>query len=241
MSRAPKVLFVAVLCGTLLLPSCQHEPPVAPEVVVDDDGGGGGPLPISEPCDTDTVYFAQSILPLLVSNCAGPGCHDAISHESGVRLYDYSNIMQQVDPGDPNNSDLLTDGIWETGDNAMPPSPNPSLTPAQQDLIVTWIQQGATNNSCTGGCDTSNVTFSGTIAPLVQNNCAGGSCHDANAPTGNINLTTYAGVAQIANNGSLAGAIQHQAPYTSMPPGLWLTQCQIDQVLIWVQDGSPNN
>ncbi len=199
------------------------------------------PLPISDPCDTDTVYFAQSVLPLIVSNCAGPGCHDAITHEEGVRLYDYAHIMEQVSPGNPNNSDLLTDGIWETGDNVMPPSPNTPLTPEQQELIVTWIQQGAQNNSCTGGCDTLNVTFSGTISPIVQNNCAGGSCHDASSPAANINLTTYAGVAQVANNGSLAGAIQHQSPYTSMPPGLWLTQCQIDQVLIWVQAGSPNN
>jgi hypothetical protein len=240
MSGATKTLFALLVGGSLLLPACQHEPPVIPEVV-DNGGGGGGPLPISEPCDSDTVYFAQSILPLIVSNCAGTGCHDAITHESGVRLYDYAHIMQEVSPGNPNNSNLLTDGIWQTGDNAMPPPPNPALTTAQEALIVIWIQQGAQNNSCTGGCDTSNVTFSGTIAPMVQTNCAGGSCHDASSPAANLNLTTYAGVAQIANNGSLAGSIQHQSPYVSMPPGLWLSQCQINQVLIWVQAGSPNN
>ncbi len=239
MSGATKAISVLLLVGTILFPSCQHEPPVAPEVV--DNGGGGGPLPISEPCDTETVYFAQSILPLLASNCAGPGCHDAITHENGVRLFDYANIMEEVDPGDPDNSDLLTNGVWETGDNAMPPSPNTPLTPAQQNLIVAWIQQGAQNNSCTGGCDTSNVTFSGTISPIVQMNCAGGSCHDASSPAANINLTTYAGVAQIANNGSLAGAVRHLSPYISMPPGRWLSQCQINQLLIWVQVGSPNN
>lgn len=241
MSGTTKGLLALLLGGLILLPSCKHEPPVIPVVVDDGGGGGGGPEPIVDPCDSDTVYFAQSILPLIVSNCAGTGCHDAITHEEGVRLYDYAHIMQQVSPGNPNNSDLLTDGIWQNGGDAMPPPPNPPLTQAQEDLIVTWIQQGAQNNSCTGGCDTSNVTFSGTISPIMQNNCAGGSCHDASSPAANINLTTYAGIAQIANNGSLAGTIQHQSPYVSMPPGLWLSQCQINQVLMWVQDGSPNN
>ena len=232
------LLTVFVLAST----GCKHEPDVAPEDLTPvDTGNGGGPLPGEDTCDSDTVYFEQDILPLIVSNCAGEGCHDAITHENGVRLYDYAHIMQQIVPFQPDNSDLLTDGIWETGNDQMPPAPNAPLTPDQVDLIVTWIQQGAQNNSCVGGCDTSNVTFSGTIQPLMAAKCAGGSCHDANSPAANINLTGYPGAQAVANNGSLAGAVQHQYPYASMPPGQWLTQCEIDQILMWIADGAPNN
>jgi len=238
--RSPFALLCAVFLASLVTVGCKHEPVMPPEVPVDDNGGGG-PLPIGPPCNDDTVYFQQDILPLIVSNCAGQGCHDAITHEDGVRLYSYETIVQQVEPGDPGNSDLLERGILETGQDRMPPEPNAPLTQAQVDLIITWIQQGALNNSCAGGCDTTNVTFSGTIQPLVASKCAGGSCHDANSPAANINLTSYPGVQAIANNGSMAGAVQHQAPYASMPPGQWLTQCEIEQILIWIADGAPNN
>lgn len=242
--NGPVVKAALLLLSAFVLVStgCKHEPDVAPEDPVPvDTGNGGGPQPVVDPCDSDTVYFEQDILPLIVSNCAGEGCHDAITHEEGVRLYDYAHIMQQVVPFQPNNSDLLTDGIWETGNNQMPPDPNAPLTPEQVELIVTWIQQGAQNNSCVGGCDTSNVTFSGTIMPLMAAKCAGGSCHDASSPAANINLTGYPGAQAVANNGSLAGAVQHQDPYASMPPGQWLSQCEIDQILMWIADGAPNN
>jgi Planctomycete cytochrome C len=228
----------------MVVASCRHEPLVEP---ADEGNGGGadttGPAPYAQ-CDPDTIYFEQDILPLLISNCTGvgsgnAGCHNAENHESGVELWSYGTIMDEVTPGDPSDSDLLTDGIWETGNNQMPP--NGPLSQSNIDLIVTWIQQGAPNNSCVGGCDTTNVTYSGTIQPILQSNCSGSSCHDANDPAGNINLTNHAGAAAVANNGHLAGAIQHAYGYTAMPPNLWLSQCDIDKILIWVQDGAPNN
>ena len=81
-----------------------------------------------DPCDPDPVYFQNTVLPLLVSYCAGTGCHDAITQEGGVSLYDHAHIMQQVSPGDPSNSDLRYKGINGTGSDAMPPSFQPQLT-----------------------------------------------------------------------------------------------------------------
>ncbi len=244
---APSQWMVLLAIGTTIgFGACKHEPPDAPSNWDDGSGGyswvpppdtaGGGVV-----CDPDTMYFEQAVLPLLVSYCATSGCHDAITHEEGVRLYDYGHIMQLVTPGNPNQSDLMTDGIWENGDDQMPPSDQPQLTQAQINTIVTWINQGAQNNSCVpSACDTVNVTFSGTIALTLNTFCTG--CHGGSSPDGNIDLTTYAGVLPSVNNGALAGSIQHQSSYASMPPvGSGLSACRIQQVLNWIEQGAPNN
>ncbi|HRH38903.1 MAG TPA: hypothetical protein PK760_11185 [Flavobacteriales bacterium] len=226
--------------------ACRHEPPDAPQ----DQGTGGGGYSWTPPpdtmsagvvCDPDTVYFEQAVLPLLVNYCATAGCHDAITHEEGVRLYDYAHIMQQVTAGHPNQSDLMTDGIWETGNDQMPPSDQPQMTQAQINTITTWINQGAQNNSCVpSACDTTNVTFSGTIAPIMSTFCTG--CHGGSSPDGNINLTSHAGVVAVANDGRLMGSVRHQATFSSMPPvGGGLSACRIAQLQKWVNEGAQNN
>lgn len=240
--------FAAFACLVILFTACRHEPDVMPDepFVFTDTGvvDTSGPAAYIDPCDPDTIYFVQQVLPLIISNCTGvgsgsAGCHNLEHHAEGVRLFDYLHIMQQVTPGNPNQSDLLTDGIWQNGEDEMPPDgPMPD---SLVQLIVTWIQQGAHNNSCVGGCDTSNVTYNSTIRPLFLSKCAGGSCHDAASPAGSIDLTTYADAFSTANDGSLAGAIQHESGFSAMPPSQWLSQCEIDQVLIWIQDGAPNN
>lgn len=240
----PTALGAAILLAALLIgnQSCKHEPPVLPEIVFNGGGGGGGTGGTDtinlDPCDPDTVYFQNTILPLLISYCAGEGCHDAITHEEGVRLYDYSHIMQQVTPGNPGNSDLWTDGITEGGDDAMPPPGEPQLTSEQEQLIYTWIMQGALNNSCTE-CDTTEITFSGNILPLFAGHCNG--CHSGSSPDGGLDLTSWAVGNTIALDGRLAGAVQHDPNYTAMPPSGNLSACQIDQILMWIADGAPNN
>lgn len=234
-------LALVLLTGGLMLPGCKHEPPLPPELVDDGGGNGGGDTTTvnPDPCDPDTVYFQNTVLPLLVSYCAGAGCHDAISHEEGVRLYDYAHIMQQVSPGNPNNSDLWSNGINETGGDAMPPWNSPQMTAAQEQAIYTWIMQGAQNNECTG-CDTTNVTYNGTIKPLFQSKCNG--CHSGSSPDGNLDLSQYSVSNTIALDGRLAGSVQHLTSYSAMPPsGGMLPNCEIDQILIWIQDGAPNN
>lgn len=238
---------VFLLGGLVLVEACKHEPLVTPEdnTGSTDTGYAWVPPPDTMPpavvCDPDSVFFEQTVQPLLASYCATEGCHDAITHEEGVRLYDYAHVMQQVQAGNPNNSDLLTDGIWENGNDQMPPNGEPQLTQDQIDLIVTWIQQGAQNNSCVPStCDTTNVTFSGTIAPTLNTFCTG--CHGGSSPDGGINLTSYAGVVPVVNDGTLAGAIQHSYGFSSMPPvGSGLSDCRINQVLDWIQMGAPNN
>ena len=192
-----------------------------------------------DPCDPDSVYFQNTVLPLLISYCAGTGCHDAITHEEGVRLYDYAHIMQQVTPGNPGNSDLWDNGIAETGGDAMPPPGEPQLTPAQEQAIYDWIMQGAQNNSCSE-CDTIDITYSANIQPLFAGHCNG--CHGGSSPDGGLDLTSWAVGNTIAMDGRLAGAVQHQSGYVAMPPGnASLQPCEIDQILTWIAGGALNN
>lgn len=245
--KVPLQLIAASLALFALAEACKHEP-----LIIPDDGIGSTetgynwvPPPDTMPpavvCDSDSVFFEQTIGPMLASYCATEGCHDAITHEEGVRLYDYAHVMQLVTPGQPNQSDLMTDGIWENGNDQMPPSDEPQLTQDQIQLVVTWIQQGAQNNSCVpSACDTTNVTFSGTIVPTLSTFCTG--CHGGSSPDGGIDLTTYAGVVPTVNDGTLAGAIQHQNGFEAMPPvGSGLSDCRIQQVLDWIAQGAPNN
>jgi hypothetical protein len=87
-------------------------------------------------------------------------------------------------------------------------------------------------------CDTSNVTFSGTIVPILKSNCY--SCHsNANAAFGgNIRLESIADV--ITNSTRLITAIK-QTGTKPMPPSGKLKSCSITQFEIWVRNGMLNN
>lgn len=219
-------------------PSCKHEPLVVPDDLAENGGGGGGGTDPVNPCDPNTVYFEQQILPLLISNCAVPGCHNVATDDNDeIQITSYASLMQ---------SGIVQDGdLWEAindddPDDIMPRPPQAPLSPDQITLIGQWIQQGAQNNSCLSACDTSNVTYSATIAPLVQSRCIG--CHSGGTPQGGLNFTSWQVLNTVAMDGRLAGAVQHQSPFASMPPtGPMLPQCQIDQFLIWINDGAPQN
>ena len=229
--------------------ACEHEPSV---IINGNNGGGNGngngnnSLP---PCDPDTVYFEQDILPLLVSNCTMSGCHNSASSADGINLSSYAAVMNSnvVNPGQAWNSDLVK-AITETDpDKIMPPPSMNALPSAQINLIKKWINQGALNLKCENGCDTVNVTYTATIKPLLQNSCTG--CHNASSAGGGYNLTNYAndasgnmGVQSSALNGSLSGSVNQNGSFSNMPKGgSKLPQCKLDQVRIWVDAGAPNN
>ena len=234
--RQTLALFLLVCTGLLLGTSCTHEPlnPIDPNPI--DTTGTGGRV-----CDPDTVYFQQDVLPLIVSSCAMSGCHDAASAQDGVVLTSYTSIMNtgDVKAGQPNNSELYEVLVETDPDKIMPPPPA-SLTAAQIQLIKTWIQQGAQNNSCESGCDTTAYTFSGTIRPMMQNFCVG--CHAGTTASAYVQLDSHAGVVAALSNNRLMGAVTHQTGYAAMPPsGNGLTDCQIRQLELWVAAGAPNN
>jgi len=95
--------------------------------------------------------------------------------------------------------------------------------------------------SVNSSCDTTNVSFSGTIVTILSNNCY--SCHSNNtaaANGNNIRLENHADV--VARSAAIAGSIKHTGPYIPMPKnGGKIKACYITQFDIWVRKGMLNN
>ncbi|MEZ4827729.1 MAG: hypothetical protein R3C61_15815 [Bacteroidia bacterium] len=241
---------IIVFSGLLsIFTACVHEP------ILPIGGGPGDSLDtVSNPvdtttqnihlCDPDTVYFERDILPILISNCAKSGCHDATTAKDGVMLTNYQSVVQtgEITPFSPGESDLYK-AITETDiEDIMPPLPNTALSADEIGLISKWISQGAKNLTCSDNsdCDTTNVTYSGMIQPLMDKYCTG--CHSGTDPSGSLALDTHSGVAAVALNGKLYGAVDHQTGFVAMPRGgNKLPACDIVKIKTWVDQGALNN
>lgn len=234
---------VTLLFVTGVIFSCKHHPDFL-DIPLNPGGGNNPPDTVvitnPNPCDPNVVYFQTTILPLLTSKCAQPDCHDQATQEDGVGLFDYNNVMEQVDPGDLNGSDLW-EMITETDpDDRMPPPPNAPLTQQERDLIRNWILQGAQNNTCTPDCNPDEFSFSVNLFPIVQLHCQG--CHSGSQPDGGISLTNYTQVKAVADNGLLMSALNGTNGSPLMPYNtLGLPDCYKSQFQTWVDAGAPNN
>lgn len=239
---------LAALIGFIIwLSACRHELPVTGHTGGGSDSTGSGTDTGSGPgsssgggCSADTVYFAQSVLPLLTSSCAQAGCHNGLTRGDAGQytLNTYAGIRQLVQPGNASRSRLIT--ITRSG--AMPPSGYTALSADQIAMLTTWINQGAANNSCTvGTCDTTGVTYSATVVPILQTNCTG--CHSGSAPAGGgVDLTAYANVSAQVSSGKLWGDISHATGFNAMPLGSsQLSACDLNKIHAWIRAGAPNN
>lgn len=95
--------------------------------------------------------------------------------------------------------------------------------------------------STNANCDTTTVTYSATIAPLMNASC--NSCHGGTAVAGaGIVLDTYAGVKTYAANGKLLNSILQNGTASAMPKGSSkLPDCSINKVRAWINRGMLNN
>ena len=254
MSISPRSIFgfmvVAVIISQLV--SCKHDPfmPDGPIIPIDTTDNPIDTMdnPIDTmgvPCDPDVVYYEYDIQPLLNSNCAFSGCHDAATAQDGVDLSSYERVIATADVRafDLEGSDLYEVITDSDPDKRMPPSPRPALSSAQINLISQWILSGAENLECDPNareCDTEDRSYLNHIRPILQNTCVG--CHSGSTPSGAINLSTYDGVRSVALNGRLIGAISHDPDYSAMPQGgAMLPECEILQIQAWIDAGAPNN
>ncbi len=90
-----------------------------------------------------------------------------------------------------------------------------------------------------GVCDTNNITYTLTIAPILNQQC--NSCHSGAAPSGNIDLSNYTNVKLFAEDGSLYGSVSHNPNWSQMPQGgNKLDDCTLLKVKTWIDKGSPN-
>lgn len=196
------------------------------------------PFPSQSPwlkCSPDTVYFQNSVLPLVINSCAKSGCHDASGSAHELILDNYSAILNLVTPREPLSSRLYTT-LFTFGENRMPP--NATLSANQEGLIYYWILQGAKNNRCETPCDSSHVTYDSAIVIIVQSWCT--SCHSGSNPAYGISLTSYDEVKSAVNNGRLMGAIRQEQGYYPMPKGSQLSPCDIALFQIWINKGMPH-
>ena len=94
-------------------------------------------------------------------------------------------------------------------------------------------------------CNTTNVTYSGSIKQIIDNNCY--SCHNNNNTSGGISLEGYANVAAASqipagSYGSLYGVITWDAGNSPMPKNAaQLDDCSIQKIKAWIDAGSPDN
>jgi mono/diheme cytochrome c family protein len=89
-------------------------------------------------------------------------------------------------------------------------------------------------------CDTAHVTYAGTIAPLLQQQCS--SCHGGSLPEAGFAVSSYAQVRAKAANGQLLGTVNHDPGFPAMPQGgAKLSDCDLTKLRQWVAAGAPNN
>lgn len=241
--RAKWTTVLVVLVGGLALQSgCVHQPELTDLVTNNDPNNNNNNDTGKSGCDPNIVYFENDILPILTSSCAKSGCHDLETAKKDVILNDYENIINtgevDMEKFDPYDSKLYEE-IIDTKE-PMPPLDNPQLTSYQKDLIRKWIMQGAKNNRCDDECDTTNVTYSGTIQQTLAKYCV--NCHSGSSPQGGIALATYNEVKVKVLDQSLLGAVKHQSGYSPMPKNSSrLPDCELKQIQIWVDNGALND
>lgn len=242
--------WMIVLAGTLMIAACKHKgdtpAPATNNTGGNNNGGnnggnGGNNNGGNNNVDTG-ICFTRDILPIFVSNCAVPGCHDALTKSEGFQFTDYNSIVsKEFVPGNADATELYEKITEDKADKIMPPPPNSPLTSAQITLIRRWINEGAKNTTgCSSPCDTSKFTYAAEIQPIFDKYCKG--CHSGASAQRGIMLDTYAGASATVSTGRLLGAIRHQAGFIAMPYGTAkMSDCEIRKIEKWVEAGAPNN
>lgn len=105
----------------------------------------------AEPAADDQIIFSRDIRPLLSDNCYA--CHgpDAANRPTELRFDLRESALAKLEsgapaivPGNPAGSQLYQRITSQDDSMRMPPpETGKTLTPAQQDLIKRWIEQGA--------------------------------------------------------------------------------------------------
>jgi len=91
-------------------------------------------------------------------------------------------------------------------------------------------------------CDTLSVSFSSDILPILDSNCS--SCHGESYPEADLNLIEYESVASSVLNGETLERIMLPIDDGSvMPPSpnSLLTECEIDKIVAWTNQGALEN
>ncbi len=89
-------------------------------------------------CDTATVTYSSSVVPILLSNCTV--CHGGNTPSAGIKLDTYAGVKLQADNG----------RLWGAVSQATSFSPMPKngtkLNTCNLTKIKKWLDAGALNN-----------------------------------------------------------------------------------------------
>lgn len=210
---------MGIVLSLMMASSCKHDPE----------------LPLNYLTLNDSICFDSQVLPVIESYCAISGCHDGSGEKR--RLTSYLEIFKEVNPGSPNKSKLYqVMTASKISGNMMPPNhelDNSLITP-----IELWILEGAKNTNCSiRPCDSVNVTFTGTIMPIITTYCLG--CHNGTAANTTLSLTTYNQVVAAQQNKFLLDHLLNRNGKDIMPKSGSLSICNIAQIKKWINDGMP--
>ena len=89
-------------------------------------------------------------------------------------------------------------------------------------------------------CDTTNVTYRGTIEPIVQRSCAIPGCHVPGGD-GNGDFTQFPEVLEKVENGSFLNSVKGTGDAIPMPPNDPLRACEVRQIELWIAAGARND
>ncbi|MCC6287698.1 MAG: cytochrome c [Chitinophagaceae bacterium] len=108
---------------------------------------------------------------------------------------------------------------------------------------IVWISacsKDSEDEFTTSQCNTDNMKYSTDILPIIQTNCYG--CHGNGIVTNGIDLDGYTKMKVQADNGNLVGVVSHANGYPPMPQdAAKLSDCDINKIKSWVQNGALNN
>ena len=92
-------------------------------------------------------------------------------------------------------------------------------------------------------CDTESLSYANDIAAIINAHCT--SCHSGETPSGGLSLVAHVDVSASVLNATADGLIDRieriEGASGAMPTSYTLTQCQIDQINSWAEQGALNN
>jgi mono/diheme cytochrome c family protein len=108
------------------------------------------------------------------------------------------------------------------------------------------FQLQVTDSNAVTGVDTVTVTVTAPVsfatlnATIFTPQCV--SCHSAALPSGGVNLSTYTSLVTQVVAGNAAGSTLYiNVANGTMPPGGALTATQVNEILMWINQGAKNN
>lgn len=124
-----RISTIIIFCSVLFMVACQKNNGGSGGPT----GGGGGNTPFTPNCNGAAIQFTANVAPLIASSCASASCHGAGSSSGPGALTTYAQInavKAQI------RASVLS--------GSMPK--NATLTAAQRNSIICWIDAGAPNN-----------------------------------------------------------------------------------------------